>query len=295
MKFYFIQAHRIHHSSPNMILLGVIEVLKDRGYDVNHDYADDILVNISELDSLEKFDLFILTSHTEVSLSLWEILYEQGMLLLNPYPAVINAHDKILTTKKLQSANIPVPRTWGTGNTSRIYELIETENINLVIKPYHGQYGANVWFVDSLVKLENVSLPREIPILAQEWIPNKNGEYTVDSEVLKTYCIGNKLFTLRKQYSKGHCISQGRLCSVDDEIFEIAINCGQTLGLKIYGIDIIESPNGPFVIDVNSFPSFKGIPKVDFILADFIESYVQLSKMNKENLELTSDLTAYLH
>ncbi len=35
---------------------------------------------------------------------------------------------------------------------------------------------------------------------------------------------------------------------------------GGTLHLDIYGVDVVEGPDGPVLVDVNAFPSCRGVP-----------------------------------
>ncbi len=62
---------------------------------------------------------------------------------------------------------------------------------------------------------------------------------------------------------------------VTDEIRDIAIRCGEALGLGLYGMDVIESPDGPVVVDVNYFPGYKGVPGAAAHIADYIEGYAE--------------------
>jgi glutathione synthase/RimK-type ligase-like ATP-grasp enzyme len=42
------------------------------------------------------------------------------------------------------------------------------------------------------------------------------------------------------------------------------------LGLGLYGVDLIETEEGPFVIDINSLPGYKGIEGAAQRVAAFI-------------------------
>ncbi|MGH9799104.1 MAG: hypothetical protein ACRD82_01970 [Blastocatellia bacterium] len=41
----------------------------------------------------------------------------------------------------------------------------------------------------------------------------------------------------------------------------------------MYGLDIIESDRGPYVVDVNYFPGYKGVPNAAGLIADYIDDY----------------------
>jgi hypothetical protein len=40
-------------------------------------------------------------------------------------------------------------------------------------------------------------------------------------------------------------------------------------------LDVIESPQGPYVVDVNYFPGYKGVPNAAAMIADYIDGYAQ--------------------
>jgi predicted ATP-grasp superfamily ATP-dependent carboligase len=56
----------------------------------------------------------------------------------------------------------------------------------------------------------------------------------------------------------------------DVRMMDIALRCGATFGLDIYGVDTVETPQGPAVIEVNEFPNFTGVPDAATQIADYI-------------------------
>jgi glutathione synthase/RimK-type ligase-like ATP-grasp enzyme len=58
---------------------------------------------------------------------------------------------------------------------------------------------------------------------------------------------------------------------VTPQVREIALRCGEAMGLSLYGLDVIESPDGPVVVDVNYFPGYKGVPGAAAAIADHID------------------------
>src|SRR5205814_991202 len=49
--------------------------------------------------------------------------------------------------------------------------------------------------------------------------------------------------------------------------------CGQVFGLGLYGVDIVEGVDGPWIVDVNTFPGYKGAPGAAARIADYIADY----------------------
>jgi glutathione synthase/RimK-type ligase-like ATP-grasp enzyme len=108
----------------------------------------------------------------------------------------------------------------------------------------------------------------ETPVIIQELIEGTG-------EDLKVYVVGEKVFAVRKVFSETSFTVPGRPSEVSDEIREISLKTGEACGLGLYGLDIIESERGPFVIDVNYFPGYKGVPDVAPLIADYIDDYAQ--------------------
>jgi ribosomal protein S6--L-glutamate ligase len=96
-------------------------------------------------------------------------------------------------------------------------------------------------------------------MLVQEYVPG---------EEIKVAVIGNEVFGVRKVESPEGSTRVD--CPVSDEIRQLALRCGEVFGLSLYGLDVIEGPDGPVVIDVNYFPSYKGVPHAAELLADHI-------------------------
>ncbi|MFN3331014.1 MAG: hypothetical protein ACK47M_00695, partial [Caldilinea sp.] len=82
MQLYFMLVRRVP-PVPSPVLLEVCDLLTRRGFVVNSGIAEEMLVRSDRLTPAH--DLYILKSHTELSLSLAGILHSQGAAMLNPY------------------------------------------------------------------------------------------------------------------------------------------------------------------------------------------------------------------
>lgn len=58
--------------------------------------------------------------------------------------------------------------------------------------------------------------------------------------------------------------------AVEPTLEALALAAGAALGLEIYGVDVLLGPKGPAIVDVNPFPSFKGIEDAAEIVADHL-------------------------
>ena len=266
----------------NSAVFEAFETLVAGGFQVEMVVAEEVLTRPDWLDVTH--DLYILKSNTELSLSLAAILHSQGARLINPYPSCALAQDKIVTSRLLRWAGIPMPSSWVTGRLDLMGSL--AERMPLVIKPYHGHRGRGVRLVRNAGELAAVA-PPESPVLIQQFVEGGGQD-------LKVYVVGAEVFGVLKESPHLEALPQaerpssmGRACEVSTEVRELALRCGRVLGLGLYGLDILETAQGPMVVDVNAFPSYRGVPNAGPLIAEFIASYAR-GEMELEPATLVS-------
>ena len=244
---------------PSPVLLEVQERLERHGFRVATGIAEEMLQRPDELPV--EHDLYVLKSHTELSLSLAGALHHQGARLLHPWPTAVAVQNKIVTARLLRAAGIPAPEAWVTGDARLLRHTLEERP--LILKPYLGHRGQGLRIVRSPRELDGMR-PLEVPTIAQEYIEGTG-------EDLKLYVVGEQVHGVRKRFSPDSFTRPGRACTVDPEVRRIALRCGEALGLGLYGMDVVEHDGRVWVVDVNTFPGYKGVPRVAPRIAEYIE------------------------
>jgi ribosomal protein S6--L-glutamate ligase len=262
MKLYFLLVRRVP-PVPSPVLLEVFDRLSERGFLVDGGIAEEL---VERADNVRpRHDLYVLKSHTELSLSLAGALRAQGARVLNPYASCTAAQNKIIAVRRLCAAGVPVPRTWVTGDVALLRRLVgETP---LVIKPYLGHRGIGVHVVRTPDELDRIPVP-DGAFVAQEHVEG-------DGEDVKLYVVGDEVSCVRKRFSPDSFTVPGRPSPVTPELEEIALRAGRALGLGLYGLDVIEGSAGPVVVDTNYFPGYKGVPGAAESIATYIERYAR--------------------
>ena len=92
-------------------------------------------------------------------------------------------------------------------------------------------------------------------MLAQPYLPNPGHD-------LKLYNTGDEVFATvkRSPLHPGADVVEEQI-PVTPELRELALAVGRAFGLDIYGIDVVETPDGYMVLDINDFPSFGKVPQ----------------------------------
>ena len=169
--------------------------------------------------------------------------------------------DKIITFQILLAADVPVPETYAVSRLDQLTPLLEEGP--LVVKPYKGSDGRGVHVVWDADELDQEPSRGE-PLFAQRY-------HEPQGRDRKIYCIGGQLFGVKRVWP-AHTYQEklGEPFTITPELHEIALACGRTFGIDFYGLDIIESDGKPYVVDMSSFPGFKGVPDAALRLADYI-------------------------
>lgn len=262
MKLHFMVVRRVP-PVPSPVLVETYNILRQRGYEVSDSIAEEILQRCDDL--TPSHDMYILKSHTELSLSLAGILYAQGARLLNPYQSCFMTQNKIVVSRLLNMVDVPAPRSWVTADLSLLQPVVE--ETPLIIKPQLGHRGAGINIVRNQQDLAAVPQPHS-PVIIQEMIEG-------DGQDTKIYVVGEQVFAVRKPFSEMSFTVPGVPVPVSEEVRQLSLRVGQVCGLGLYGLDIIESPRGPYVVDVNFFPGYKGVPNAAPLIADYIDDYAR--------------------
>jgi ribosomal protein S6--L-glutamate ligase len=265
MRIYFLVVRRVP-PVPSPVLLEVYDILRARGYTVDAGIAEEEPQR-PDL-RVPAHDLYALKSHTELSLSLAGVLHAQGAQIMEPYPCCAATQNKIIASRILRAAGVPTPRTWTMGDPELLAEVAEHDR--LIVKPYMGHRGARISIVSDADGLRAAAAanPTDDPLIVQELIPGPGHD-------LKIYVVGDQVFAVRKTFSERSFTIAGDPVPVDTEVRDAALRVGQALGLGLYGLDMIEAPDGPVVVDVNYFPGYKGVPDAGAMIADYIDNYAR--------------------
>ncbi|WP_405782654.1 RimK family alpha-L-glutamate ligase [Streptomyces sp. NBC_00859] len=188
-------------------------------------------------------------------LSLLEAAAVVGLTTVNDARSIRGVRDKVLASVVAQSRGLPVPRTYAAPGPEVLAQVPETD-YPLVVKPADGSSGRGVRLVRSPGRLAQVrkELAGEGVLIAQPYVPNSG----ID---LKVYCIGGEIFATERSSplhpGRPH---HERPVPLSSEVAQLAVEVGRAFGLDLYGVDVVVGTDGPVIVDVNDFPSFRCVP-----------------------------------
>jgi ribosomal protein S6--L-glutamate ligase len=261
LRLYFLLARRVLPvPSP---VLDAVGLLRGWGFQVDVGIAEETATEVTDFGAMQ--GVCILKSHTELAYGLAGCLHQMGARLLNPFESCEAVQNKFIATRLMRSAHVPTPRTWLTGDFRALRPILEDHPV--VLKPYRGHRGAGVRLLRTPADLDGAP-PSHDAFLVQEYVEGTG-------EDLKVFVVGDEVFGTRKTFSPTSFAEAGRPCPVGPEIREIALRCGEVFGLGLYGLDFVEGPDGPVVVDLNYFPGYRGVPGAAARIAQYIAAYAR--------------------
>ncbi|EGR2795122.1 ribosomal protein S6 modification protein [Vibrio navarrensis] len=189
-----------------------------------------------------------------------------GTFCINESVAISRSRDKLRSLQLLSRKGIGLPRTGFAHHPDNIQDVIKNVGgAPLVIKLLEGTQGIGVVLAETSKAAESVIeafMGLKANIMVQEFIEEAKGAD------IRCFVVGNKVIAAMKRQAKEgefrsnlHRGGTAQLIRLNKEERATAINAAKAMGLNLCGVDILQSKNGPVVMEVNSSPGLEGIEK----------------------------------
>lgn len=261
-----------------------------------HDPTQDFFCLSDIPQAIKNADLIIVKVRNECSIDLLHFAKLHNIPTLHDVDTVLMCKNKIALDYFLRTAlnkhkdslgKFLMPNSWNQSLTdvSKFKEWA-LPKLPIVIKSHyqHDKYNRFNFLVQEIDEIDKFCKRYHkflfYDVYIQQFIKCDGSEY-------KIYVIGDKVFGVKRENpiyiylrDKPEDIN---VSTIEREKFEISEDIehlskilSSELNLKVFGFDLVRplDQNKFYLIDLNDFPSFRGIPNVERHLKEYIENYV---------------------
>lgn len=196
---------------------------------------------------------------------LLEELHHRGVPLCNPWPGERLLRDRTSWQAALAAAKVPLPPSLTVDRWAEVIDRAATRQV--VVKAFAGPgRGAQV------LAGTGDTLPREAPFPGPYLVEER---LAADGTDRKLYLAGRAVRGLLKPSTlDGPHTTSGTPFVPDAAQLGLAARAQRALGVHLVGVDLLHTPGGPVVVDVNGFPGFRGIPDAAELVAEHLREHL---------------------
>ena len=178
--------------------------------------------------------------------------------------ALLKARDKISCMQILASHGVSVPKSAIFNNLESIDHMIDQVGpVPFVIKLVNGTHGLGVMLAEQKKTGESIIEAfhkAKQKVFLQKFIHEAKGAD------VRVFVVNNEIVGVMKRQAKEgefrsnlHRGATSEVITLTEEEKQIARKAARVMGLKVAGIDMLQTSKGPLVLEVNASPGLEGI------------------------------------
>ncbi|MBN8920897.1 MAG: RimK family protein, partial [Rhizobiales bacterium] len=222
-----------------------------------------------QLDELAEYDGLFIRETTSIDNHTYRFArraWQEGMPVIDDPMSMIRCTNKVFLMELLGANNVPMPQTVMLADMADLPRAADELGLPLVVKIPDGSFSRGVHKVDTMDAFRRIAeeLFEETDlILAQKFLPT---EFDWRVGVL----AGEPLFVCQYHMARGHwqILKHGadgstregshRTLGIEQappDVIETAVRAARPIGQGLYGVDLKQTPDGLFVMEVNDNPN----------------------------------------
>jgi len=246
----------------------ILAAARARGIEVTPLFDREITLDLSAPDAVaagHDYDVLLdrCVAHSRSGYTL-RTFERWGVPTLNTAEAVHLCDDKAENSLALERAGIPTPRTLLAFDVESAIRACEEVGYPAVIKPVTGSWGRLLAKINGpeqaravLAQKQELGSFHHTIFYVQEFVPKPERD-------IRAYVVGDRVLAASYRTSKHWVTNAARgavsvPCPVTAEIEQLSFRACSAVGARLAGVDLIETPDGLQVVEVNSGGEFKGL------------------------------------
>ncbi|MFD7905776.1 RimK family alpha-L-glutamate ligase [Kitasatospora sp. NPDC059747] len=233
------------------VLAATAEVLRARGHGVEVVGPGDAWAG----------DVCLLKARTDQALALARELESSGVPVVNSAAATGLCQDRVRMAELALAAGLPFAETRSPGTLGQL----DDSSYPFVVKSRNSRRGDLVARVDDAARLRELAerWPDEA-VVTQPFLDGTGWDQ-------KLWVVDGRVFAARRRSELAPPAADARPAAEWEPPADraaLALRVGEAFGLDVYGVDLLDGPAEPVVVDVNAFPGIRGRAGAPEALAD---------------------------
>lgn len=195
--------------------------------------------------------------------------------------AIMRCRDKLRSLQILSKSGVGIPKTVMAKDPSQVDSLLKfIGGPPVIIKTLEGTQGVGVVLAETGKAAKSTIeafYGLRANFLLQEYISE------AESADIRAFVVGNRVVAaIRRQgleadfRSNLHRGGKGQSVILSEQEEQAALAAAKALGVRVAGVDLLQSRRGPLVIEVNSSPGLQGIEEISGVdVATEIINYIE--------------------
>ena len=211
-----------------------------------------------------------------------------GTPIINRAKAIATARHKFRSLRILAQHGLPIPPSLTVGSAEFLENAVaEMGDYPFILKPFYGTHGRGMMLLDtptSLTSAVDALCDLHHDYVIQPFITEADG---VDIRILVVG--GEAIAAMKRSAPPGefraniHKGASGETVTLPEVYDHLAIAATAALDLEIAGVDLLETDNGPVILEVNPSPGFEELESVTGIniaaaIIEFVTAFAQKNK-----------------
>ena len=208
----------------------------------------------------------------------------------NTANGILNSRDKLRSLQILSRHDIGIPHSCYVRNRNDVLPAIErTGGAPIIIKLIEGTQGVGVILAETTKVAEAIIETlhgANQHVLVQKFVSESRGRD------IRALVVGDRVVAAMRRVAQGqefrsnvHRGGTTEVVTLDPAYEEAAVRAAQIMGLRVAGVDLLESNDGPQVMEVNSSPGMEGIEAATGLdvagsIIDFIANQVDFPEID---------------
>ncbi|MEM1230720.1 MAG: RimK family alpha-L-glutamate ligase [Pseudomonadota bacterium] len=215
---------------------------------------------------------------------------EMDVFCANTAHGIVNSRDKLRSLQILSRHGIGIPETTFVRDKKDVLPAIErVGGAPVIIKLIEGTQGIGVLLAETVKAAESIIellQSQRQNVLIQKFVAESRGRD------VRALVVGDHVVAAMRRVAQGqefrsnvHRGGVAEAIDLDPAFEEAAVKSAQILGLRVAGVDMLESDSGPQIMEVNSSPGLEGIESATQLdvagaIVDYIAAQVDFPEID---------------